>query len=164
MAGIDPAIAGAIVAIGAIWDVVSGSVVGYISDQAPKWNNIHLWIPFLGHDTPVFTNGETLMRKMNNAVFYADIQRPRRGYYIVEWQLITRTPNDLEENAIIKEFFRRLEESIRREPRYYLWSHNRWKRTHEEFDRRFVVKGKKVIPREQAEAQQKSADSNAPQS
>ena len=140
------------------------SFVGYISDQAPKWNNIHLWIPFLGHDTPVFTNGETLMRKMNNAVFYADIQRPRRGYYIVEWQLITRTPNDLEENAIIKEFFRRLEESIRREPRYYLWSHNRWKRTHEEFDRRFVVKGKKVIPREQAEAQQKSADSNAPQS
>ena len=104
------------------------------------------------------------MRKMNNAVFYADIQRPRRGYYIVEWQLITRTPNDLEENAIIKEFFRRLEESSRREPRDYLWSHNRWKLTHEEFDRRFVVKGKKVIPREQAEAQQKSANGNAPQS
>ena len=33
VAGIDPAIAGAIVAIGAIWDVVSGSVVGYISDK-----------------------------------------------------------------------------------------------------------------------------------
>ena len=132
------------------------SLFGYISDQAPKWNNIHLWIPFLGHDTPVFTNGETLMRKMNNAVFYPDIQRPRRGYYIVEWQLITRTPNDLEENAIIKEFFRRLEESIRREPRYYLWSHNRWKRTHEEFDRRFVVKGKKVVERkEKKEKEQK---------
>ena len=74
---------------------------------------------------------------------------------IIEIKLITRTPNDLEENAIIKEFFRRLEESIRREPRYYLWSHNRWKRTHEEFDRRFVVKGKKVVERKENELNEK---------
>lgn len=33
VAGIDPAAAGAIVAVGAVWDVVSGSVVGYISDR-----------------------------------------------------------------------------------------------------------------------------------
>ena len=33
VAGIDPAVAGAIVAIGAVWDVVSGSFVGYISDK-----------------------------------------------------------------------------------------------------------------------------------
>ena len=124
------------------------SLFGYISDQTPKWNNIHLWLPFLGHDTPVFTNGETLMRKMNNAVFYVDMQRPRRGYYIVDFKLITTTPSELEENAIIRRFFQMLEQTIRREPRYYLWSHNRWKRTHEEFDRRYQVVGKKVIPRE----------------
>ena len=33
VAGVDPAAAGAIVAVGAVWDVVSGSVVGYISDR-----------------------------------------------------------------------------------------------------------------------------------
>ena len=124
------------------------SVFGYVSDQTPKWNNIHLWLPFLGHDTPVFTNGEKLMRKMNNAVFYVEITRPRRGYYNIDLQLITRTPNELEENAVTKEFFKRLEETIRREPKYYLWTHNRWKRTHEEFDRRFKVVNGKVIPRE----------------
>ena len=123
------------------------SVFGYVSDQTPKWNNIHLWLPFLGHDTPVFTNGEKLMRKMNNAVFYVEITRPRRGYYNIDLQLITRTPNELEENAVTKEFFKRLEETIRREPKYYLWTHNRWKRTHEEFDRRFKVVNGKVIPR-----------------
>ena len=127
------------------------SLFGYISDQSPKWNNIHLWIPFLNHDTPVFTNGEKLMRKMNDAVFYVDIQRLRRGQYVMEFKLITRTPNDLEENAIIKQFFHMLEESIRREPRFYLWSHNRWKRTHEEFDRRFVVVGNKVVERKEKE-------------
>ena len=124
------------------------SLFGYISDQTPKWNNIHLWLPFLNHDTPVFTNGETLMRKMNNAVFYVEMQRPCRGHYIVEFKLISTTPNEMEENAIIRQFFQMLEQTIRREPRFYLWSHNRWKRTHEEFDRRFVMVGKKVIPRE----------------
>ena len=33
VAGIDPAVAGTIVAIGAVWDVVSSSAVGYISDR-----------------------------------------------------------------------------------------------------------------------------------
>ncbi len=123
------------------------SYFGYISDQTPKWNNIHLWLPFLNHDTPVFTNGEKIMRKMNNAVFYLDMERPRRGLYIVTMKLITRTPNELEENAITRRFFEMLEESIHRDPRYYLWSHNRWKRTHEEFDRRFEVINSKVIPK-----------------
>jgi KDO2-lipid IV(A) lauroyltransferase len=30
-----------------------------------------------------------------------------------------------------------LEESIRRDPVCYLWTHNRWKRTHEEFNLRY---------------------------
>ena len=123
------------------------SLFGYISDQAPKWESIHLWLPFLGHDTPVFTNGEKLMRKMNNAVFYVDMERPQRGKYIVTFRLITRTPNELEPNAITRQFFTMLEDTIRREPRYYLWSHNRWKRTHEEFDRRFQVINGKVVPK-----------------
>lgn len=123
------------------------SIFGYIADQTPKWENIHLWLPFLNHDTPVFTNGEKLMRKMNNAVFYVEIQRPKRGQYIAHFKLITRTPNQLEENAITKRFFELLEQTIRRDPRYYLWSHNRWKRTHEEFDREYMVVNGKVLPR-----------------
>ena len=35
------------------------------------------------------------------------------------------------------EYFRRLEASIRRDPACYLWSHNRWKRTREEFNLRY---------------------------
>ncbi len=121
------------------------TLFGYISDQAPKWENIHLWLPFLHHDTPVFTNGEKIMRKINNAVFYVDMERPRRGHYIVTFRLMTRTPGELEEHAITRRFFQLLEQTIRRDPRYYLWSHDRWKRTHEEFDRRFTVVDGKVI-------------------
>ena len=127
------------------------SLFGYISDQAPKWENTHLWLPFLHHDTPVFTGGEKIMRKMNNAVFYVEMQRPRRGYYVVDFRLITRQPAEMESDGITKRFFELLEQTICRQPEYYLWTHNRWKRTHEEFDRRFVVKNGRVIKREEAD-------------
>jgi KDO2-lipid IV(A) lauroyltransferase len=42
-----------------------------------------------------------------------------------------------------------LEETIRHEPAYYLWSHNRWKRTHEEFNRRFEIVNGKVVPKKE---------------
>ena len=125
------------------------SIFGYISDQGPKWENIHLWLPFLNHpETPVFTGGERIIRKMNDAVFYVEMSRPKRGYYTATYKLITREPNTLPEHEITRRFFQMLEETIRKNPPYYLWTHNRWKRTREEFDKRYeVVKGK-VVPRE----------------
>ena len=39
------------------------NIFGYISDQGPKWENIHLWLPFLNHpETPVFTGAERIMK------------------------------------------------------------------------------------------------------
>lgn len=125
------------------------SIFGYISDQVPKWENIHCWLPFLNHDTPVFTGGEKIMRRMNDAVYYAELTRPRRGYYSLTYKLITKQPNELPEFEIIRRFFRMLEETIRHEPAYYLWSHNRWKRTHEEFNRRFEIVNGKVVPKKE---------------
>lgn len=111
------------------------SLFGYISDQAPKWENIHLWLNFMNHDTPVFTGGERIMRKMKNAVFYVDMERPKRGHYICTFRLITKEPENMGEFEVTKTFFNMLEDTINRDPRYYLWSHNRWKRTREEYQR-----------------------------
>ena len=121
---------------------------GYISDQAPRWHNIHFWLPFLNHDTPVFTGGERIMKKMDDAVFYVDMERPRRGKYICTFRLISAHAAQEEENHITVRFFQLLEETIRRQPPFYLWTHNRWKRTHEEFDRQYVMVNGKAIPRE----------------
>lgn len=125
------------------------SFFGYISDQVPKWNNIHLWLDFMGQDTPVFTGAERIMRKMNDAVFYVEMSRPRRGCYTCTYHLITRTPAALPEFEITRRFFALLEETIRRHPQYYLWSHNRWKRTREEFNRLYKVENGKVVPRKE---------------
>lgn len=123
------------------------SLFGYISDQAPRWMNIHLWLKFLGHDTPVFSGGERIMHKMNDAVFYVDMERPRRGYYTCTFRLMTREPRKLAENELTTQFFQLLEESIRRQPAFYLWTHNRWKRTKEEFDRVYNLVNGRTIPK-----------------
>lgn len=123
------------------------TLFGYIADQSPRWQNIHLWLPFLHHQTPVFTGSERIMRKMNNAVYYAEMSRPKRGYYTCTFRLITKEPNSLPENDITRRFFEMLEVSIKAQPHLYLWTHNRWKRTKEEFDTRFKVENGKVVER-----------------
>lgn len=121
---------------------------GYISDQAPRWMNIHLWIKFLNQDTSVFTGGERIMRKANDAVFYVEMERPRRGYYTCTFRKITDNIKTLPENEVTRRFFVLLEETIRRNPAFYLWTHNRWKRTKEEFDRVYNLVDGRTVPKD----------------
>lgn len=127
------------------------TVIGYIGDQVPHWNNIHHWCQFLNHDTPVMTGAERIAVKNNQALFYIDMRRVRRGYYEAEFKLITRQPKTLREFESVDIYFQMLEQNIRRQPELWLWSHNRWKRTREEFNRRFQVVDGKVVPREGVE-------------
>ena len=85
---------------------------------------------------------------MNNAIYYAKMSRPRRGYYKMEYMLITADPDSMAEGDITRHFFSMLEESIRLHPEFYLWTHNRWKRTKEEFDHRFNTVNGKIIEKE----------------
>lgn len=121
------------------------TVFGYIGDQVPHWNNIHHWCQFLNHDTPVMTGTERIARKNRQATFYLDITRTRRGYYEAEFRLITRHPEQLAEFEATDLYHQMLEQNIRRQPELWLWTHNRWKRTREEFERRFRVIDGKVI-------------------
>ena len=82
------------------------------------------------------------------AVFYGDVRRIKRGYYECEMKLMTEKPKEMDENEITKVYFRMLEETIRRDPANWLWSHNRWKRTHKEFDELFEVVNGKVMKKE----------------
>lgn len=113
------------------------TVIGYLGDQVPFWNNIHYWCWFLNHDTPVMTGTERIARKNDQALFFLEIHKLRRGYYEAEFKLITREPKSLAEYEATDIYFRMLEESIRQQPEMWLWTHNRWKRTREEFNLRY---------------------------
>jgi KDO2-lipid IV(A) lauroyltransferase len=127
------------------------TVFGYIGDQVPHWNNIHHWCWFLNHDTPVMTGTERIAVKNHQALFFMDVSQKRRGYYEGDIKLMTRSPEQLKEYEATDMYHQLLEANIRRQPELWLWSHNRWKRTREEFDRRFQVVDGKVIPREGVE-------------
>ena len=109
-------------------------IVGFIADQVPLWNNIHLWLDFLHHDTPVFTRSERIARKFDSDVYYLDIRRERRGYYLASFVLMAEHAASLPEGELTRSYFSLLEKSICRQPAFYLWTHNRWKRTHEEYN------------------------------
>lgn len=108
-------------------------VVGLIADQVPWYHSMHCWVDFLHHNTPTFSGSERLIRMFDMAAFYLDIERPCRGYYVAHVKKITDSPKEMEKFAIIKEYFRMLEETIKRNPPYWLWTHNRWKRDWEGF-------------------------------
>lgn len=118
-------------------------VIGFISDQAPFWNNIHHWLTFLNHpDTPVLTGTETIAKKFDFSCVYLAMTRPRRGYYDVEVRMLAEDPRGLPPWHVTDAYFQALEESIRQRPEFWLWTHKRWKRTREEYDKMAQFKRK----------------------
>ena len=111
-------------------------VVGFISDQAPKWNSIHHFTPFLHHDTPVFIGTEKLGRKLDAVIYFADVTRPHRGYYHCHLYRMVDDVEAVPEYQVTDVYMQHLEQMIRRAPQYWLWSHNRWKRTRAEWEQR----------------------------
>ena len=109
--------------------------IGMNADQVPLWNNIGHWLTFLNHpQTPVLTGSEKLARRFDMVCLYLDIRRPRRGYYEAELCLVTDTPTTEPELQVTERYYSMLEETIRRDPTCYLWTHNRWKRTRQQYD------------------------------
>lgn len=110
------------------------TIIGFISDQAPKWNSIHHWTTFLKQDTPVFIGTEKIGKQVDALIYYADISRPRRGHYHCRFRLITDDASQVPDFGLTDTFSRLLEENIRRAPQYWLWSHNRWKHSKQKWD------------------------------
>lgn len=103
------------------------TLVGFISDQSPKPQSIHDWVDFLNQPTPVFTGSERIAKKVNAAVFYGDVTRPRRGRYRCTLRRMSDDVANIPNWQLTEDYMRMLETSIRRQPEIWLWSHKRWK-------------------------------------
>lgn len=105
----------------------------FLSDQRPQYHQIQYWTKFLGLDTPLYLGTEKLARKLNAAVVFFKIRKLRRGRYEMEIETICEDPCSLKPYEITEAHVRILEELIREEPGYWLWSHRRWKHSLEKF-------------------------------
>jgi KDO2-lipid IV(A) lauroyltransferase len=104
-----------------------------LGDQRPLFHQIQYWTKFMGRDTPMFLGTEKLARKLDTAVVFLKIRKLKRGRYEMEAELICESPKDLEPFEITNRHVAILEDLIREEPAYWLWSHKRWKHSYEKY-------------------------------
>ena len=102
-------------------------VCGFISDQRPMTYALKHWTDFCGIDTAYVNGGEAIGVKINAEFIYVEMLPLKRGKYRMTLSKIEPL-DDGEENPYSRAFLHKLEDSIRRNPSYWLWTHNRWKR------------------------------------
>lgn len=127
-----------------------------LGDQAPGDSLKAYWMNFLNQTTPVFFGCEQLAHQYGSAVVFFVINKRKRGYYKVDFQLISENVQEMSYGEITEKHTKLLERSINLRPEYWLWSHNRWKRSipenletlklelQEKFEKRFPAVKKKV--------------------
>jgi len=117
----------------------------YIADQSPVWEEIQYWTSFMNQMTPVYLGPEKLARKLDMTVVYFRMKVLSKGKYEVEIIPIAENAAETEEYEITDSHVRLLEEDIKSNPEYWLWSHRRWKLTKkrmlEESQNRFRFEG-----------------------
>jgi Lauroyl/myristoyl acyltransferase len=99
----------------------------FISDQIPSKGDIKYWTTFLNQDTAVFTGAGKIGSKYDMAIVFFHVQKVKRGYYNLNIELLFDHTEGLSEEAITEKHVRRLEEIIKENPEYWIWSHRRWK-------------------------------------
>ncbi|QMW06483.1 lysophospholipid acyltransferase family protein [Spirosoma foliorum] len=103
-------------------------LIGLMSDQVPDVPEQAYWTDFLHRDTPFYPGAERLARSRNLPVFYMEPVRVRRGYYEISIQLLAEPPyTDLPPGTILERYRDRIEDTIKKYPSDWLWSHKRWK-------------------------------------
>jgi Kdo2-lipid IVA lauroyltransferase/acyltransferase len=100
--------------------------IWFLADQRPPRSS-KFWTIFLNQETPFFEGVEKISRKLDLTVVYMDVRKIRRGYYEVTFRKLFDHPAAARENEITLACVREMENEIRREPEYWLWSHKRFK-------------------------------------
>ncbi|MGN6181253.1 MAG: lysophospholipid acyltransferase family protein [Mucilaginibacter sp.] len=98
-----------------------------VADQTPVKHEAVYFTGFLHQQTAFFLGIEKLAKLTDQVVVFCDVKRLKRGYYEYNLIPITETPKQTAEYEITNAYIKCLEEMIRREPQYWLWSHRRWK-------------------------------------
>lgn len=103
------------------------SITGFMSDQKPSHGDPTCVVDFLNHRTAMITGTETVARKLGDAAMYMDMYKISRGHYKVVMRMIAEDASSLEPMELTRRYAQMLEETIRRNPAIWLWSHKRWK-------------------------------------
>lgn len=90
------------------------------------------WTDFLNREAPFFSGPEKIAHISNQPVFLHLTRKVKRGRYEADFVPLFDKPKEVDPKEILLSYIRKMEEVIREEPAYYLWSHRRWKHTRPE--------------------------------
>ncbi len=97
------------------------------ADQSPRKDQRAYWMKFLNQETGIQFGTEKFAVEFDAVVIFANIYKVKRGFYEVEYTLITEDAKSHSYGEITKRHVGMLEEVINKQPEYWLWSHRRWK-------------------------------------
>ena len=99
----------------------------FISDQS-TWSDKAHWVYFLGQDTACPPGADKYARALNATVFHLNVQRIKRGFYVLNVEILAENAASLPEEEVTKRYMAKLERVILEKPEDWLWSHKRWKK------------------------------------
>ena len=101
--------------------------LGLAADQNPGVPGNAYWLYFFNKATPFVTGPDKGAIKNNTAVVFAKFVKLKRGFYEFVPTIIIENGASLKEGELTLLYRDFLEETIRKHPDNYLWSHRRWK-------------------------------------
>lgn len=102
------------------------NAVVFLADQATNPKRA-FWLPFLNQDTTFVKGLELYAKKYNYPVVFGGLHVTQQGNYEAHFEIITTTPQDCSDGEIMTKYALLLEQQIKNNPPYWLWSHKRWK-------------------------------------
>jgi len=99
----------------------------FASDQSPTREETKYFVDFLHQQTAALLGVEKIARSTKRPVYYFKVNVVKKGYYHVEVLPMCLDPANMDEFAITNLHFKFLENIIKEQPQYWLWSHKRWK-------------------------------------
>ena len=98
-----------------------------LADQNPSNPKRCYVANFLNQKTGFIRGSEGFARKYDLPVLYYKVIKEKLGRYRIDVEVICESPSELPDGAIMQRYTELLEETIKSNPPYWLWSHRRWK-------------------------------------
>ena len=105
--------------------------LGLAADQNPGNVNNAYWLNFFGKAAPFVTGPDKGALKNNTAVVFVKLIKIKRGQYKFETEVVFEHTTGLKDGDITLKYRDILEDTIRKNPDNYLWSHRRWRWNYE---------------------------------
>jgi Kdo2-lipid IVA lauroyltransferase/acyltransferase len=102
-------------------------VLALAADQNPGDPSYAYWMNFLGKAVPFVTGPANSATKNNTAVVMVSFNKVKRGYYHFSTKFIAAEGAKYSPQQLTLLYKNALEDTIRKDPSNYLWSHKRWK-------------------------------------